>query len=108
LYCGLALVAVIGIMLNPFVNRVIRKLDAIHLLHARHSGGGSNNRAGVIATPAVAVEASGDNPAHAGHFRLGEPLPSSHPIYSTGYVIGCLASTVNPKPGIRLTSTQIT
>ena len=30
LYCGLVFVAVIGIILNPFVTRVIRRLDAMH------------------------------------------------------------------------------
>ena len=33
LYCGLVFVVVLAIMLKPFLSRVIRKLDAIHLLH---------------------------------------------------------------------------
>jgi hypothetical protein len=35
LYCGIVLVGVMAIMLTPFLNRIIRKLDAIHILHAR-------------------------------------------------------------------------
>jgi hypothetical protein len=67
LYCGLAFVAVIGIMIAPFVNRVTRKLDAIHGLHHHHVGGSGNQRRVSITTPGTTV-ASTQNQASRGIF----------------------------------------
>jgi hypothetical protein len=40
-------------------------------------------------------------------FRIRGPLPASHPIYSTGYIIGSLANTIKPKPRIKLLSSDL-
>jgi hypothetical protein len=105
LYCGLVFVVVIAIILKPFLSRVIRRLDAIHMLHIRVPASPEKQVAQAAPRTGTALSPEG-SPNNGSHFRIVGPAPASHPIYSTGYVIGCLASTVKPKQRIKLLSDQ--